>query len=64
MPSTVIKLKAIANNRWALYSPNGNEIHSFRAIGEYNALEYARIYISTWRDWVIDYERKEDEKKD
>jgi hypothetical protein len=60
--TTVLVLKLIGPNRYALFGPKGNQISSVFHGQKHMAKEWARIYVTSWHNWSVDYKEIEDEE--
>jgi len=58
---TLIKLKLVGQNKYALFGPEGNQIGTTYRGPKNKAIEWAIKFCSSWQSWVVDYEELDDE---
>jgi hypothetical protein len=63
MASVQLDLKEIGPNKWQLHSLKGFTIGPIFRGKKFEAVEWATEYCSTWPNWSINYEGKNETKR-
>jgi hypothetical protein len=59
MASIIILLKQDARGEWRLHAPKGHEIAGPFRGSKFDALDWAKAWCSTWKDWTVVQEDNE-----
>ena len=59
-----LTLRRVSKSEWQIFAPKGHSIGPRYRGDKFQAVEWARAYVSAWPNWKIIVEGETNEKKD